>query len=214
MTTSPHDTRPAPAPEGANGSTRAVRPAGPSTKFALIVLGITGVIFLAGILVEWLDSGSPPPPPAAAVRQAKGAPLHAVAGQPVIKAIIVGGQPPGDVVNAVVVPMGTTTVSGSSRDLGVETYDRSVDVRAPASQAALVTFYRLELRAEGWSSLSEGTPARAEKAPPGSVEVLAKRGASDGNFWEIGAVVTPTSFPAGEPETTTVTLRLFVVSDQ
>jgi hypothetical protein len=214
MRTSAHDTRPAPAPGLDDGvPRRPYRPAGPSTKFAVIVLGITGTLFLAGILVQWLDSGSPPPPPSSTVRQAKGSPLTAVAGQPMIKPLIVGGQPPGDVVDAVVVPKGATTVARSSRDLGVETYDRSVEVRAHASEAALVTFFHLELAAEGWSSLSQGPPARAENAPAGSIEVLGKRGASDGNFWEIGAVVSPTTFPAGGAETTVVTLRLFVVSD-
>jgi hypothetical protein len=243
MATPPHDTRPAPAPpslggnpsanDSSNGDSneaaderRSRRPAGPSTKLALIVLGITGALFVGGIIAQWLASGTPPPPASTAVRQAAGSPLHAEAGRTLIRTIIVGGQPPVDVVDAVIVPAGTTAVTGSAVDRGVETYDRSIRVRVRASQAAVVAFYRAELRVQGWTSISAGAPSGAQLAPRGSVEVLAKRGASDGNFWEIGAVVEPTTFASGRGagtsgpssngsgDVTPVTLRLFVVSDQ
>lgn len=239
MATPPHDTRPAPAPpslpgtpssNGGTDASRPRRPAGPSTKFALIVLGITGALFVGGIVAQVLSSGSPPPASSTAVRQAAESPLRAEAARPLIRPIIVGGQPPVDVIDAVIVPTGTTAVSGSAVDRGVETYDRSIGVRVPASQAAVVAFYRAELRAQGWTSISSGAPSAAARAPAGSIEVLAKRGASDGNFWEIGAVAEPTTFSSGGStsgggpgstrpssaggDVTPVTLRLFVVSDQ
>ncbi|HXW34826.1 MAG TPA: hypothetical protein VEJ87_09635 [Acidimicrobiales bacterium] len=190
------------------------RPAGPSTRLALIVLGITGAIFIVGFLVEWLGSGSPPPT-APSVRQASGVGVKAVAGEALLQKITVAGQPPSDVLGAVVVPEGTSVVPGSAVNSGVETYDRSIQLTAPTSQATVISFYKAELRAEGWSSVQQAQPATGNAA--GSVEVLGKRGASDGNYWEIGAIVVPTTFSGGSSgaaESTKFTLRLFVVSDE
>lgn len=208
------------------------RPPGPSTRLALIVLVITGVLFLGGFLVEWLGSGSPSPT-ASSVRQAKTSPLVAVSGAHALSALIVAGQPPSDVIAASVVPEGTTAVAGSSVDSGVETYDRNVELSVNASQSDVIRFYRAELAAEGWGSVQQAAaPTGPSGFPSGSVEVLAKRGASDGYYWEIGVTVLPTRFasstaPNGSSsavsgsssagtqsgEVTDFRLRLFVVDD-
>ncbi len=232
MATPPHDTRPHPVPstdgDGRSTGGAGLTPAGdgdrphppagpgrpgPARSSRSSFSGSPGPSFVGGIIAQWLGSGTPPPATATVVRQAKGSPLRAEAGHRLLKPVIVAGQPPRDVVDAVVVPVGTTSVAGSAQDRGVESYDRSLGLRVGASQAVVVAFYRAELRAEGWSQISTGAPSGAERAPAGSIEVLAKRGASDGNFWEIGTTVAPTAFVQTR-NVTPFTLRLFVVSDQ
>ena len=51
------------------------------------------------------------------------------------------------------------------------------------------------MKKQGWQIFSTG-PADHD---PGGLEVLGKKAGSDGFFWEMGAVVSPTTFGAGAP---------------
>jgi hypothetical protein len=170
----------------------------------------------------------------------KGSSLLAVSAQPLLRAIEVPGSPPANIVAAVEVPdrsrpvgkegrggaagaVGTpagragSVASGAS--VGGGQYDRQVVGSVDASQAAVIGFFRGELSAKGWDVFSTG-PAVDR---PGTVEVLGKKAGDDGWYWEIGALVAPTTFgnpgaptaslPAGA-EATRFTLRLFQVGDQ
>jgi hypothetical protein len=81
-----------------------------------------------------------------------------------------------------------------------------------ASQAALVSFYRRELRARGWSIMSVGPAHDA----PATTEVLAQRSSTDGWYWDIGVLVAPTTFGSGSAaaaDTTRFTVELYEVLD-
>ena len=67
------------------------------------------------------------------------------------------------------------------------------------------------MKKQGWQIFSTG-PADHE---PGGLEVLGKKAGSDGFYWEMGAVISPTTFGAGAPATgaTSFTLELFQVQD-
>jgi hypothetical protein len=207
---------PGPGAPVAEGSGR--RPPGPSTKPALIVLGLILVIFLLGLVLELL-SGSQSRPTAAptSIATARGAVLHAVPARPLLKAITVVGQPPDDLLNALAVPRGATPVPGSAVDRGVELYDRTLRFEVPASEQDVISFFRAQLPAQHWRRLSQGPAAKV----PG-YQILEQHPASDGHEWEIGVTVSPTAFssgptargPAPSADTTSFTLRLFSVSDQ
>lgn len=236
-----HARRPGPDPGGPGGGTpggsgsgrdgapggaepgRPVRPAGPSTRFALIAFGLALLVFTIGLIADGLSS-STAKPPSASVRTAAGSPLRAAVAGPSLRPITVAGQPPSDIVGALAVPVGTTPVPSSAKNQGLSSYDRSIELTVAASQSDVITFYRKQLAAQGWSQISSGPPSGASHAPTGSIEVLGRHASEDGNYWEVGAVVYPTRFTGGAassgsaagsgPGRTPFTLRLFVVEDQ
>jgi hypothetical protein len=210
------------------------RPPGPSTKPALIVVGLTVVLFLIGIGLE-LASGSQsrPTPSPARITTARGAVLRAVPARPLLKAIVSAGEPPDDLLDALAVPAGSTPVPSSAINRGVEAYDQSLRFEVSATQQDVITFFRAELPALHWARLSQG--------PTGSAGtqylILEQHPASDGHEWDLGVTVAPTFFAAQVPAssapgagtpsattrggpvgpgsgTTSYTLRLFSVSDQ
>jgi hypothetical protein len=119
-----------------------------------------------------------------------------------------GGVPPANVVNAVVIPAGSVRTSHQDNAGGGQ-YDRQVHFRSAASQGALIGFFPAALKQQGWQIFSRG-PAPHQ---PGTTEVLGKLAGSDGYYWEIGALVAPTSFAGGGSGSTDFTIRLFQVGD-
>ena len=194
-----------PAPAGG-------RPPGPSTKPAMVVVGVILVIFVLGVTLEALSGHqSRPTPVPTAIATATGAGLRAVPARPLLAAITSVGEPPDDLLDAVAVPRGSAVVVGSTTDRGVELYDRSLRMTVAASQQAVIGFFRAQLPSQHWRRLSQGPPTSG----PGYL-ILEQHPASDGHEWEIGVTVAPTVFGGAAPGTGTTefTLRLFAVSDQ
>lgn len=202
----PGGTAPAPVTEpdpgsNGNGRNRPGHPDGartphrprasvPSAKPALVVVGIAaGLVLLFGIGSALSGSGGPAAPAKRAPAHVKGTTLGSEGATAVLRPIERPGTPPSDVLRSIVVPVGSATVSSKPWD-GTTQFSGEMTFRLSASQAAVVSFYRAELRARGWSISSVG----AAEGHAGSTEVLAQRASSDGWYWEIGIVVSPTSF--------------------
>jgi hypothetical protein len=194
------------------------RPPGPSTKPALIVVGIIFVLFLGGIGLELLGGNqSRPTPSPTKITTAPGAVLTAVPARPLLSAITVAGQPPDDLLNALAVPQGAAPDPASATDQGIEQYDRSLRFVVPANQQDVISFFRAELPSLHWRRLSQGPTGSAGTA----YLILEQHPASDGLEWDVGVTVSPTSFPAASTGsstpttgTTSFTLRLYAESDQ
>ena len=120
-----------------------------------------------------------------------------------------GGEPPANVVNAVVLPAGSVRTAHQTNGGGQ--YDAQVTFRSTASRGSLVTFFAAALKQQGWQIFSQGPAAHQ----PGTTEVLGKLPGSDGYYWEIGALVSPTTFAHGAAagDETDFTIRLFQVPD-
>lgn len=192
---------------------RPPRPPGPSTRPALIVVAIAATLLVVGAVGAALTSGQSKPVAAPkSVPTAAGAGLHPTPARSLLAPIVSGGEPPDNVLDALVVPTGTTVVAGSASDVGVSLYDESLRFEAPASQQAILTFFRAELPAEHWQLIGHDSPQAG-----GGVEIIAQHPGSDGNEWELGVIVLPSTFAAtantGSADSTPVRLRLFVVSD-
>jgi len=187
---------------------------GPSTKPALVVLGLAVALFGLGVGLE-LASGTQSRPTASpsSIATARGAVLHAVPSRPLLKTIVVAGQPPDDLLDALAVPQGSAPVPSSAIDQGVEAYDRSLRFEVPSTQQNVITFFRAQLPSQHWKLLNQG-PAS------GGYRLLEQHPASDGLEWELGVTVEPTVFGSaagvGSPTsgTTAFTFRLFAQSDQ
>ncbi|HYA68917.1 MAG TPA: hypothetical protein VED63_09310 [Acidimicrobiales bacterium] len=200
-------------PESAESPARRRRGPGPTVWPATIVLGIALVVVVTGAVAAVLTTGPVTTGSTAPkVAQAAGAPVPAVAAQDALAPIITAGSPPANVVDAVVTPAGATVVPGSATNLGVGLYDRSIGFSTSLSEAVVIDFYRVELPAEGWEVMSQGPPRNAS-----GFELLGRIAGTDGYFWEIGVVVSPTTYPkgsaAGANGATAFTLRLFAVDD-
>lgn len=163
------------------------RTAVPSPRKAFIVVAIAaGIILLFGI-VAVLEGGSTPrsvPQPT----HVAGSPLTAEPATGPLRPIETAETPPPGVLAAVAVPRGATR-TGATPWKRTTQFSATVDFKVPASQAAVVAFYRSELKARGWSS----PDVSATQPPKGAREVLAQRASSDGWYWEIGVVVSPTT---------------------
>jgi hypothetical protein len=192
------------------------RPPGPSTRPALIVVGLTLLLFILGVALE-LASGSQgrPTPSPSRIATARGAVLQAVPARPLLQAIVSGGAPPDDLLNALAVPRGATPVPTSAVDRGVELYDRSLGFEVAATQQDVISFFRAQLPAEHWQQLSQGPTGNGTQ-----YLILEQHPASDGHEWDLGVTVAPTAFgpqsavSAPGSGTTSFTLRLYAVSDQ
>jgi len=157
--------------------------------------------------------------------------LQAVPARPLLEAIVSGGAPPDDLLNALAVPKGATPAPTSAVDRGVELYDRSLRFGVAATQQDVISFFRAELPAEHWRQLSQGPTGNGTQ-----YLILEQHPASDGHEWDLGVTVAPTTFGpqstvSGTPAsgstaptplssaapgsgTTSFTLRLYAVSDQ
>lgn len=175
------------------------------------MLGIAVVIFVGGAVALGLGGSTAPRPAPTTVRTAPGAPLPAVPAAAALRPIELAGQPPANIVDALALPRGARAVPGTAANFGVETYDRSEDLTVAASEQAVLTFFRAELRADGWQQVSSG-PAHLGTG----IEVLGQHAGSDGNTWEVGIVVHPTTFTgtgsAAATGTTPFSVELYIVS--
>jgi hypothetical protein len=104
---------------------------------------------------------------------------------------------------------------GRCRELSATTPNRP---RATTSSASSLS-EEGSRRSSPSSRSSSKHRAGRYRAPvrPGTIEVLGQRAGSDGYYWQIGAVVAPTTFPSSGPGAKTglteFEVRLFQVSD-
>jgi hypothetical protein len=189
----------------------AVRPF--SIKAAMIVPGLGLLILVAFISAEFLTS-NPVQQTVTSTHEfsVKGTSLRAKPAATALKVITVSGQPPGNIVNSVAIPVGATSVSHSNNTASEQgDYSAQITLTADDSQAALVNFYSKDMKKQGWDINSTG-PADHH---PGAIEVLATKAGSDGFYWEMGATVSATTFGANAPAAgaTSFTIELFQQPD-
>ena len=120
-------------------------------------------------------------------------------------------SPRRNILNSVSIPAGAIRVSHQNNSAAAGQYDEQIGLVSDASQGALRTFYLRRHEGAGLADLRAG-PADHD---PGALEVLGKKAGSDGFYWEMGAVVSATTFGADAPPagTTHFTVRLFQVPD-
>lgn len=161
---------------------------------ALVVLGIVAVVFLGGVALA-LTSSTPPSRVLVPAGRSTlpGVAVAALPAGPDLARIASAGQPPADVVDALVVPAGARVTGTRDEDAGVSQYDRSIELSVPATPSELRAFYRAELAHLHWTFLGE-VPLDGGQG----TEILAKRASTDGYYWEVGVLITPAE-PAISP---------------
>lgn len=203
-------TSPSGAPRGAHDPVPPTRGRSgmPSVRPALVVLGIAAALVLLfgiGAAIQGSSSSTSAPRP----HHVAGVSLAAEPAAALLRPIETPGTPPNDVLASVVVPAGTTR-TGATPSTGTTQFSAKADFEVAASQSSVVDFYRAELEARGWSS----PDVSATQTPEGAIEVLAQRASADGWYWEIGVVVSPSTFStSSRGDRTPFTLELFEVPD-
>jgi hypothetical protein len=186
--------------------------AGFSIKAAMIVPGL-GLL----ILVLFIGAGFLTPNSVQRTKTSTGSfsvpgtPLRAVPAARDLKVIIMSGQPPGNILNAISIPQDAKRVSFADNTEAAQQYDAQIALKADDSQGALETFFKSDMKKQGWQIIDTG-PADHH---PGSLEVLGKLAGSDGFYWGMGAVISPTTFGSGAPAggTTSFSLELYQQPD-
>jgi hypothetical protein len=183
----------------------------------LIVAGIAVLVLVIGVIGAALTGGgAKPTTPAHSLPTAPGATITATPGRHALEAIVRGGEPPDDVLDAVALPRGATVTAGSASNNGIGLYDHSLSFQIGVSEQRVISFFRAELKALDWQVVSQGP---APNATPG-YRLVGQHPGSDGYEWEIGVTVAPTIFPGSAnglatstTGTTPFTVRLFAVTD-
>jgi hypothetical protein len=132
--------------------------------------------------------------------------LRALPAVHALKVITVSGQPPGNIINASSIPQGARRTSFENNSQSAQEYDAQITLQIDQSQAAVENFYTKDLKKQGWQIFSTGPAEHVA----GGLEVLAKKAGSDGFYWELGAIIPPTSFGGSAPAagSTSFTLEL------
>ena len=197
---------------------------GPGIRPAMLVIALGALILVLFAVTALVTGGGSRagngPPPSASPTKVKGSSLLAVPAGHLLAGIESPGSPPTNIVRAVYVPAGSILVASGDGAPGGGQYDEQVVLSVDASQAAVIGFFRAELPARAWGVFSTGPAVNR----PGTIEVLGKQAGDDGWYWEIGALVAPTTFgppgtastagASGATGTTRFTIRLYQVSDE
>jgi hypothetical protein len=196
-------------------SVRSTRPPGPSVRPALVVVGIAAALMIGGTVASGLAGSQSGAPAKHSSITAKGSPLTAEPAKSSLSTITSAGEPPGNVLDALTLPVGTKVNPGTATNAGVGLYDRSLSFVVADSEQKVIEFFRVQLHAQLWTDMTEG-PA---KNGPG-FQIIGQHPGSDGYEWEVGVTVMPETFSpsagagAATNGVTPFTMRLFQQSDQ
>jgi len=157
---------------------------------AMIVLGLAVVILLGGVAAAAFSSSSNPTFTIRQVTLDDGAIIHLVPAATKLHAIVDNSEPPSDIIGNLGVPRESTVHGLVNSDQHAAQFDRTVDLTSELAQPQVTEAYRRMLAAAGWKVIYEGS---APQGAAGSTEILATRGSSDGFYWEVGVVASPTT---------------------
>ena len=176
-----------------------------SLKYAMIV-PLVAVIVVIGYIVTNLGTGATQSKTTVpSIVKGSGLPVSAgLAFAP----YVTSGEPPGDILAAIVLPAGGSAPRALHNSGGPTSFDRSLRFSSAASQAQLYTFFHRQMSARGWKIFSTGAPY----GRPG-LEILSQKGGSDSWFWIQGVTISPTKFAADGTQSTAVTVRLYQASE-
>jgi hypothetical protein len=157
---------------------------------ALIVLGLAVIILLGGVAAAALSSSSNPTFSIRQVTLDDGTTVHLVPATIKLHAIVDNSEPPADIIGNLGIPEESTVTRILNSDRHTAQFDRTAKLSSQLAQPQVVEAYRRMLRAVAWKIIYEGP---APQGVAGATEVLAKLGSSDGFYWEVGVVVSPTT---------------------
>jgi hypothetical protein len=172
---------------------------------AVIVLAIALVILIGGITASALATGGSTTLKLQSVTLADGTVVHLEPATQALKPIMGNGDPPADILAALAVPAIAKTTGSLNTDQDTTQFDRTVDFTSTLPAFRVLDFYQVLFKQLGWKLIGNAP----DSYQAGSTQLLAEKGSNDGFYWEVGAVVSPTTSAGVTP----FTLRLFEVPD-
>ena len=157
---------------------------------ALIVLGLAVVILLGGVAAAALSSSSNPTFAIRQVTLSDGTNVALVPATSALHRIVSNEEPPSDIIGNLGVLRQSTVTGIVDSDQNTAQFDRTAALTSQLAQPQVAEAYRLMLTGSGWKASYQGS---APQGTPGATEVLATHGSSDGFYWEVGVVVSPTT---------------------
>ncbi len=175
--------------ESGQGSQTLHYPPGPSLKPAMWVVGLAAGIFIIGAVAMGVFGGSGYVPPPSSSGKSVVSGISAVPATKYLKVIEADGQPPLNVIYALTVPQ-NTAIQGIVPTQGLATsYDKAISLISTDSQQDIISFYAKQLPSHHWTIISKGATSK-----PLSYEFIARINGEDGQFWELGLTIYPTTF--------------------
>jgi hypothetical protein len=175
---------------------------------AVIVLAIAVFILVGGVVASAVFTSGTSKLTLASITIPDGTVVHLTPATTALKPVI-DSQPPSDILAALAVPAKSIERRFVNTDQNLTQYDRSVSFTSGLGSDQLVAFYQTLLPKLGWKvSATAADPAAT--VPPGTIEVLATKGSQDGFYWEVGAVVSPSTSAGNTP----FTLDLYEQADR
>ncbi|MHB8262511.1 MAG: hypothetical protein ACYDGY_02005 [Acidimicrobiales bacterium] len=192
-------------------------PPGPSLKPAMWVLGLAASILAIGAIASGVFGGSGYVAAPARVSRSGISGITAVPAASFLKTIESDGQPPLNVIYAITVPSGTVAQGTVPTPGRPTSYDRAMAFVARPNQQQIIDFYSKQLPFHGWSLVSKGALSGSH-----TYKLIARANGSDGEFWELGVTIYPTSFSPTRPLPRSATrngytrfvMRMFPVSSE
>jgi hypothetical protein len=173
----------------------------------VIVVGGVGLSFATG---GWgAPSGSTGSTGATGSPQidVKGSPLAGVSAAQSFSLVASDGEPPAQIEDSLVVPAGAKVTGHEDIDQNLGPFDRAVFLDSAASPSQVLSFYRVEMKHQGWGLLPGGVSTSGA-----STTLYYERAGKDGYYWQVAVTVTsqsPNLTPAlGGGDQTAPTSRL------
>lgn len=208
------DPSPLEPPPESNGRAAVFAGGRPRLAPALVVLALAIGISGAGTIFALVGTDAPPAPAVHPGDVVGHTGLSVASADHDFKSVTNNGEPPADVLSAVVVPAGSRLTDSARVGGGLELYDARVTIHVDAKPSSVIAFYTHELRALGWTNRSVSATGTD------GTELLGEHASADGYYWELGVVVnrattslSPALGGASVAEASAVELRLFEVND-
>ncbi len=197
------------------GGTLTVTAVRPTLRPALVVVACVAAVVVGGFAVAIAGSGEKSVG-GASLGRLRGVGFAARPAGPIVRRIAEGGEPPADVVAALVVPSGAVVTSATRPRLAVSLYSGTFTIAVDHPAPAVSTFFVDELRHDHWSVLASDATVTGS-----GTRIFAKIPSSDGFYWEVGIVVRPAAVsitPAlsgggANGPTSTASVTVFEVDD-
>jgi hypothetical protein len=162
----------------------------------LIVVAIAVVIVVGGVGLSFATGGWGGPSGStgatgttgAALINVTGSPLAGVSAAQALSAIVSNGEPPAGIVDSLVVPSGAKVTGHENVADGDGPFDSSVFLASAASPSQVVSFYRVEMKHQGWGLLPGGVSVSGS-----ATTLYFEQAGKDGYYWQVAVTVTSES---------------------
>ena len=170
----------------------------------MVVVALATAIVLVFGIASALASGGSAPQALRSVTLPGGTSVELEQGTTALRTAVTGGQPPSDILGAIAVPAGSVHRFTANEGRLTSHYDQTITFTSRLSQNEVVSFFQVVLRRYHWRIAFSGPGT--DQGITGT-EVIGEKASADGYYWELGAIVSPTT-PTG---TTPFALVLFEV---